>query len=178
MPYVAPTTHVAGETLPAADYNVIVNDVISFRNKSGIVPPAVRLTNSASITGYTSNTVITWNTEEFDTDTMHSTSTNTDRITIVTPGIYLFSAVIFLSFTGTSTRSEAYIQKNNSINSAPADLQLDGSAATNRVITLTGISNCAANDYFSCLWSETGGSSLIVNSNRSYFSAVMLGATT
>ena len=29
MAYTTPTTHVAGETLPAADYNVIVNDVIA-----------------------------------------------------------------------------------------------------------------------------------------------------
>jgi len=32
MAYTAPTTHVAGETLPAADYNVIVNDVIDLRS--------------------------------------------------------------------------------------------------------------------------------------------------
>ena len=32
MTYVAPTTHVAGETLPAADYNVIVNDVIAHQS--------------------------------------------------------------------------------------------------------------------------------------------------
>jgi hypothetical protein len=29
MTYVAPTTHVAGETLPAADWNVVVNDIIT-----------------------------------------------------------------------------------------------------------------------------------------------------
>ena len=32
MTYVAPTTHVAGETLPAADWNVVVNDVIALNS--------------------------------------------------------------------------------------------------------------------------------------------------
>ena len=33
MAYTTPTTHVAGETLPAADYNVIVNDVIDHESR-------------------------------------------------------------------------------------------------------------------------------------------------
>lgn len=43
MAYTAPTTHVAGETLPAADYNVIVNDVIDHET---------RLVQAAKTTGY------------------------------------------------------------------------------------------------------------------------------
>jgi hypothetical protein len=50
--YVAPTTHVAGETLPAADYNVIVNDIIDHETRllsSSQVIETKTLTGTAAI---------------------------------------------------------------------------------------------------------------------------------
>ena len=51
-----------------------------------------RLTKSAgqNFTG-TTLTVLTWDTEKFDTDSMHSTVTNTERITFTTAGYYMVS---------------------------------------------------------------------------------------
>jgi hypothetical protein len=54
MPYVAPTTHVAGETLPAADWNVVVNDVIALATR-----PYFSVTSAAAQTGVTSGTALT-----------------------------------------------------------------------------------------------------------------------
>lgn len=54
-----------------------------------------RVYNDAAITvGDATWTVLTFNTERFDTDGMHSTSTNTGRLTCVTPGTYLVSGSI------------------------------------------------------------------------------------
>lgn len=39
-------------------------------------------------------TALTFNSEKYDKDTIHSTSTNTDRLTIKTPGIYLIGGQV------------------------------------------------------------------------------------
>jgi len=38
------------------------------------------------------NTTITFDTDEYDPDDLHSTTSNTDRITIVVPGVYVLTA--------------------------------------------------------------------------------------
>jgi len=57
MAYTAPTTHVAGETLPAADYNVIVNDIIDHET---------RITNRGLVASSTSSAQVSVNTTETD----------------------------------------------------------------------------------------------------------------
>jgi hypothetical protein len=52
MTYVAPTTHVAGETLPAADYNVMCNDIIAPR-ACECAATSTSVTYSNSTTTYT-----------------------------------------------------------------------------------------------------------------------------
>lgn len=56
-------------------------------------PPACRVTNSTT-QSLTSNVevAITFDTESYDTDTMHSTVSNTSRITFNTPGVYVVTA--------------------------------------------------------------------------------------
>jgi hypothetical protein len=63
--------------------------------KLGTAFPAVRLTHTASQT-FTSGSwnSLLFNTESYDTDTMHSLVTNTERITFVTGGIYSIGANI------------------------------------------------------------------------------------
>ena len=51
MTYTAPTTHVAGETLPAADYNVIVNDVIDHETRILALPRGYK--GSATLSSFT-----------------------------------------------------------------------------------------------------------------------------
>lgn len=68
-------------------------------------------TTDLTITGGT-NTTITWNSEHYDTDNYHSTSTNTSRFTIPSgkTGYYLLSGNFFL---GTqSTVMEGYVYLN------------------------------------------------------------------
>lgn len=73
----------AGGLVDAADLSLIAN------------PPrcSVYMTTAAAIATGTP-TALTWDTEEYDTDGMHSTTTNTSRITCVTPGLYLLTSNI------------------------------------------------------------------------------------
>jgi hypothetical protein len=61
-----------------------------------MMTPAAQLTNSADIPVAADATItLTWNTERFDNMGMHSLSTNTDRITIMEPGIYQVTAMVY-----------------------------------------------------------------------------------
>ena len=69
-----------------------------------IVPPFSRVRNSANLAIPTAAvTPITFDADVYDTDDMHSTSLNTNRLTINTPGIYLITGHI--SFAGNATGS-------------------------------------------------------------------------
>lgn len=91
MAYTTPRTWVAGEHPTAAQFNANIRDNVSFLAN----PPACRVyrATSQSITN-NSLTVVTFDTERYDTDSMHSTSSLTSRITINTAGIYVVSAHI------------------------------------------------------------------------------------
>lgn len=67
--------------------------------------PNVHLTNNAgtSIANATA-TDLTWNTERQDTDTMHSTVTNPERITFTTAGLYQVRASVLFAANATGLR--------------------------------------------------------------------------
>lgn len=73
----------AGDVLTAALMQAIRNDLERL-----IDPPAASIFNNAAQTVGTGggNTVLTANSENFDNDSMHSTSVNTSRITFNTAG--------------------------------------------------------------------------------------------
>lgn len=80
-------TYAAGDTLLAADLNSDVRDAVNFL----INVPQVKVYNSANWTSFTASgtfALVTWDTEAIDTDTMHSTVSNTGRITFTTAGVY------------------------------------------------------------------------------------------
>ena len=66
------------------------------RNPRSVVVPACRLTRSSTAQTFARNafTAVTFDSEAFDTDSMHSTASNTSRITINTPGVYAFNAAV------------------------------------------------------------------------------------
>ena len=86
------------EFVDAADWNALV-DSINFHSN----PPACRVYNNAAITIPDAGTaVVTYNSERFDTDAMHSTSSLTHRVTFNTAGVYA------VSFSGTITGASDY----------------------------------------------------------------------
>lgn len=64
-----------------------------------------RVYNSQPLTvGTASWTALTFDTERFDTDGIHSTSTNTERLTCVTPGVYAISGSVYFESNTTGRR--------------------------------------------------------------------------
>ena len=126
----------------------------------------------------TTETALTWDSETFDTDGFHSTSTNTDRITIPSGkgGYYLVSAGVRYNSTG-SGKQDVYLVKN----SGGTDTQfvlacLPGGQDVG--IMASGVINLAAGDYVYCKTYQNSGGSLQVNkaSAQSFFSVAYLGA--
>lgn len=88
MAWTTPATVVADTTELTADlWNEQVRDNTSFL----YTPPSCNVYNDANISvNNDTATTLTWNSENWDTDSMHSTSSNTSRITCNTAGVYLF----------------------------------------------------------------------------------------
>ena len=93
MAYVDPNTvtnPTAGQPLPAAFLDVVRDDLEFLVN-----PPSVSVFNNTTQNVLDDTlTVLTANSENFDNDSMHSTASNTSRITINTAGRYVFGATV------------------------------------------------------------------------------------
>lgn len=133
------------------------------------VPTARVYSSTASILTPTASTItpIPFNVEDHDTDSMHDTVTNNTRITIKTPGYYLFTGVVRYT---TSTTNEALIRVNGAT-------QIGDAAVTGTNVFLSTVYKCVAGDYVE-LCALTGTPSAIVggNTNSTHLTAVWLSA--
>jgi len=132
----------------------------------------VSLTKSAaqSISNATTTT-ITWDVEDYDTDNFHSTSSNTDRITIPAgkAGKYLIQARVSTVANASGIRS-AGVQKNGSTAIVNMDLNNQSSGADS-VLILDKTITASVGDYFNVFLYQTSGGSL--NTESSNISAYM-----
>ena len=112
-------------------------------------------------------TTVTWNSEDFDTNSFHSTSTNTGRFTIPVAGKYLISVVIGWDTTGSGVTKTVTMRKNGSDVIKSNGL---GTGSDYSTQTLQYIASCAVNDYFEVLVYQPTGSavSVLLNSNSTY----------
>lgn len=126
-----------------------------------------------------SNVTLTFDSESFDTDAFHSTSSNTSRITIPSgkAGKYLFQ--IALTFASNSSGSRAiHIQKNGSLVQL-LNTQTAVNGDETRMVSLY-VADTSVGDYWEVVVFQNSGSTLNVGSSSSNvatrFSAVYLGA--
>jgi len=115
-------------------------------------------TSTFSIANNT-DTTLTFNSEFFDTNGFHSTSTNTDRITIPTgyAGKYLITVINRWIANATGERN-MYIKKNNSTVIEAGSLF--GSSANTTMLSRTVIIDLAVGDYLTFTAQQTSGSTL------------------
>jgi hypothetical protein len=119
--------------------------------------------------------VISWNTEDFDTDSFHDNSTNNSRITIPSGkgGKYLF--VLNIGFAANSSgMREVQFVKNAAANAGY--LRLSASASGSFAATLTSIVNLVATDYMEVHVKQNSGGDLNFNSSNTFFAVYYLGA--
>ncbi|KKN31635.1 hypothetical protein LCGC14_0821840 [marine sediment metagenome] len=121
-----------------------------------IFPPTVRVTNGAQIISNNITTTFTFDTETWDTDGMHSTASNTSRLTVKTTGKYRYSAHIRWDAHGTGVRAIRILLNNATVinqivtNDTPndaVDMQITGTyeLSIGSYIELQGFQNSGGN---------------------------------
>lgn len=147
---------------------------------SGSTFAGCRLFNSAdqSIANATT-TAVTFNSETYDTDAFHSTSSNTSRITIPAGkgGYYLFSAATRWPGGSTQGLRAQYLYKNGAEIWAGTFFAPTNSTV-NETLIYTQIFSAVATDYFELfVYQSSGGNyDLQGSSVRTTFQATYLGA--
>lgn len=136
----------------------------------------VRCTNNTTLSiSNNTETLVTWNTESFDTDAFHSTTTNTGRITIPAgkDGKYLLTT-FFTWATGT-TGYRAIRLKKNGTNIAIVNMMPGAEYPSQE---LTTIQSAVATDYFEVWVYQNNGSAQTLNYDgvNGEFAAQFLGA--
>jgi len=135
------------------------------------------LYSSANTTVATATyTAIGYNTENFDTDNFHSTSSSTDRITIPAGkgGKYLF--VVNGEFAANATGTRVLRIRKNAA-STVAYVALYGSASVGTCLSVTGISDAVATDYFTAeVYQSSGGNLTFFGGSDAVFACTYLGA--
>lgn len=164
-----PRTWVASENVTAT----IMNGTTGVKGALDFIlsPPRCLVYQTAtSSTTNGASTVITFDTEQYDTDTMHSTSTNTGRITATTTGLYTVFGQVCMASNATGTRTLSLV-KNGTTTVSNARLQ--SVIATNAYIDLEVDVQLTAGDYVELTMLQTSGGALstVAGLGNTWFSA-------
>lgn len=122
--------------------------------------PGCRVYNNANISLTTNvETALTFNTERFDRDNMHSTVTNTGRITFTTAGIYIVTGHVAYAASATGVR-EIKFRLSGTTNLASQKANATSSGTTR--LTLAMIYQFAAADWIDLTAFQDSGGALNV----------------
>jgi hypothetical protein len=124
------------------------------------------------------DTVLTWSSENFDSDNYHSTSSNTSRITIPTgkAGKYLVNAAAYWESSPTADALALRIRKNGS-----SQVQFNALPKPNAnqiTVTSSVTLDLIVGDYLELVAYQNSGSNLTINGDSTYtfFGVNYLGA--
>ena len=133
--YTTPVDTVTDELVTAARFNAQVMENIRFL----YAPPVCSVKRAAakSIGSGGASTIIDFDQENYDTDSMHSTVTNNNRITIVTAGKYLINAHVSWGVQTGGRRSLSLRLDGASIQSDEATPSSTGYAANHATVGYT-----------------------------------------
>lgn len=167
MGWTTPRTWAVGEVVTASMLNTHVRD-----NELYLADPdRVRVTRSAT-QSLTNNTLtnLTWNTETYDTNALHDTATNTDRLVCVVAGLYEFK--LNLEFAANATGFRAiYIIHSVGTTAIAADILPLTGAAVAPVMFCAAEYRMAVGEYVVAQgWQNSGGALVVGNTARDYFS--------
>lgn len=157
MAYTSPKTYSVGDVLTASDMNTYQRDNISaIVTAQPLVIPFARVYNDANITiSDDTITTLTFNSETFDTDTIHDTSTNTDRLTCKTAGIYLIDAQWKMTNSANGDRIIGIVLNGTT---TIARSRIRAAAGGTSILSVSTIYSLAVNDYLQATaWQDSGG---------------------
>jgi hypothetical protein len=166
--FTSPSSQSSGYKVLASDWNLLVSDIIYLGSGTASAGrPAVMAVSNADTSLTTNNWVgpIAFaQTDEYDTDSMHSTVSNNSRITATAAGLYQITAEIYADAHNQFEPLHMMVRKNAAGSSTGGTLILQNTAcfSTNEfVLTACNIATyvrLAANDYIELfLLSEAAG---------------------
>lgn len=163
-----PRTWSTGETVTATIMNATtgVKGALDFL----LSPPRTSVYQTATTTCTTGvATTILFDTESYDTDTMHSTSVNTGRITATTTGLYTVYGQVCMASNATGTRTLALLKNGTAV----ANARLQSVIATNAYIDLETDVQLTAGDYVTMTMTQTSGGDLatVAGAGNTWFQA-------
>jgi hypothetical protein len=121
----------------------------------------VRVTKSAAQSiNSGSATALTWDTETFDTDSLHDNVTNNNRLTASVTGKWMVTAAVSFAANSTGYR-QVKINKNNTTDYAIA-VSLNLGASDTPGVTVSDIVDLAAGDYVQIIAAQNSGGALNV----------------
>jgi hypothetical protein len=152
----ATRTWAVGEIVTAARLNLELRDALDFL----LNPPACHVSDGTGVSLVNSTaTLMAWDSEQFDTDGMHSTVTNNSRITFVTAGTYCVK--INLSVPGATYTVFTINARLNSAGSSSGGTSLRSESYDDHSMQNVGTwvweRAFAANDYIEFFVTQTSG---------------------
>jgi hypothetical protein len=167
-----PTTHTVavGDFATAADENTYVRDPQSFwlnRPRCSVYQGTTATTCAVSGTSYAMN----WDTEDYDSDAMHSTSSNTSRIVIATSGLYTVSLSVYFAASATGLRTIDV--RKNAAGSGAGGTQIKqfrqgATSSSSGQVSGSFQEYFTAGDYFELFAIQTSGGSLATVLGRQF----------
>lgn len=147
MAYSSPATVAAGNVAPASWGNSVKAATDYLAN-----PPTCRAFHSTTQSiASNSNTVLSFNSERFDTDSMHDTITFNSRITIKTAGVYVVTAMGAFAAAADYTAIGIHLRVNGSVFIGVQFIGTVADATFAYPIQVTSTWKFAVNDYVEAL---------------------------
>lgn len=172
IPFTPPHTITTGELVTVSTMNLEWGGNASFLAN----PPACRVYHNATISIPNATlTALTFNSERYDTDTMHNTVTANSRITFNTAGLYVVSATGEYAANGTGDR-RIHIRLNTG--NYIAWQVIPAFAGLGSGFACTTVYKFAAGDYVEAFAYQTSGAALNMQQFANYspeFAATWIG---
>lgn len=164
MAWTTPRTWATSEIVTAAMMNTHVRDNLNALDSSRQQCIVTKATQSIT-TGV--NTDVLFDTEVVDTDSMHSTVTNTQRVTCTVAGVYVVSGYVNFDSHATGYRRIGVVQNDAGITYAlVVGANVADAISTTVQMSTSGIASMIAGDFIHLNVSHTAGVSLNVTECR------------
>lgn len=177
MPYVSPAAVTSGAVISKTTFGDVVKADLDYLAN----PPACRVFHNASQSvANGGTTTLAFNSERYDTNTMHDNVTNNSRITFTTAGLYIITANIEFAAGTDYANVVASIRLNGTTFIAGENNGAVTHAASAANVSVTTTYKFAAADYVELLASQVNGAgtarNVVTAGNRSpEFAATWIG---
>lgn len=163
-----PYTAVSGTKITATAVNLGYRDPLNFL----MSPPRVGAYQNGAGTTLVNGTLtgpLLFDAETEDTDTMHSTSSNTGRITFTTAGRYMINIYVMIATTGSPTVTLYSVNPRLNAAGSPSggtsirtfDFRAPGGASLQQTVCFSRVFNAA--DYIEVYVNQTSGANRVTD---------------